>query len=81
MSDKEELKELWSYARASRLKMIWAAETIERAKAEIEQLRAINTDLLKACIAMLKTWGSDDEDAIIQARDDTRKAVEKALGV
>lgn len=38
-------------------------------RAEIERLRA-------ACVAMLRTWGTDDEDAIIAARDAARAAVE-----
>ena len=37
-------------------------------------------DLLAACEAMLATWGSDDEDSIIAARDMARAAAAKAKG-
>jgi len=40
---------------------------------------AASWDLLAACMAMLSTWGSDDEDAIISARDAARRACEKAI--
>jgi hypothetical protein len=44
------------------------------------RLIAASPDLLAACLAMLSTWGSDDEDAIIAARDQARTAVAKATG-
>lgn len=37
-------------------------------------------ELLEACEAMLDTWGSCDEDAIIAARDQARAAIAKATG-
>ncbi len=43
-------------------------------------LIAAAPDLLAACFGMLATWGSQDEDAIIAARDAARAAVEKAMG-
>lgn len=43
-------------------------------------LIAASTRLFAACVAMLGTWGSDDEDAIIAARDAAREVVTKALG-
>ena len=42
------------------------------------RLVAAAPDLLSACAAMLCTWGSDDEDAIIAARDQARAAIVKA---
>lgn len=42
-------------------------------------LIAAAPDLLAACFGMLATWGSQDEDAIIAARDAARAAVEKAM--
>jgi hypothetical protein len=44
------------------------------------RLMASAPDLLAACLAMLGTWGSDDEDAIIEARDMARAAVTRAKG-
>lgn len=39
---------------------------------------ASDSDAIAACKAMLATWGSQDEDAIIAARDMARAAVERA---
>jgi hypothetical protein len=44
-------------------------------------LIAAAPDLLAACLAMLSTWGGDDEDEIIAARDRARAAVSKAIEV
>jgi hypothetical protein len=44
-------------------------------------LIAAAPDLLAACLAMLATWGGDDEDEIIAARDRARAAVARAMGV
>lgn len=43
-------------------------------------LIAASPDLLAACLAMLGTWGGQDEDAIIAARDMAKAAIEKAIG-
>lgn len=45
-------------------------------------VRACNSHdaLLSACRALLATWGSDDEDAIIAARRSARAAIAKATG-
>ena len=42
------------------------------------KLMAAAPDLLSACAAMICTWGSQDEDAIIAARDQARAAIIKA---
>lgn len=44
------------------------------------RLIAAAPDLLQACLAMLGTWGGQDEDVIIAARDMAKAAVEKAIG-
>lgn len=38
-------------------------------------------DLLAACKAMVLTWGTDDEDAAIRARDLAISAIAKVEGV
>lgn len=43
-------------------------------------LVAAAPELLEACKAMLATWGSDDEDAIIAAKKAAIAAVAKATG-
>ena len=43
-------------------------------------LMAASKRLLEACQAMLATWGSDDEDAIIRARDMAIGAIKYARG-
>lgn len=43
------------------------------------RLIAASFDLLNACLAMLGTWGGQDEEAIIKARDMAASAVSKAL--
>jgi hypothetical protein len=48
---------------------------------EIKNLHRVNSDLVAACLAMLSTWGGDDEDEIIAARDRARAAVSKAIEV
>ena len=47
---------------------------------EIGLLVDQRNDLLDAAVAMLDTWGSDDEDAIIAARNMAHDAVDKAMG-
>jgi hypothetical protein len=44
------------------------------------RLIAASPDLLFAVAGMLATWGSDDEEAIVESRDRARRAIEKAIG-
>jgi hypothetical protein len=43
-------------------------------------LIAAAPDLLAACLRMLDSWGTQDEDEVIASRDSARAAVEKAIG-
>lgn len=45
------------------------------------RLIAASKKLLAACQAMLATWGSDDEDAIIKARSMAEAAVRQATHI
>ena len=45
-----------------------------------DDARLIAADLLAACARMLATWGTDDEDEIIAARDAALAAIAKATG-
>lgn len=44
------------------------------------RLIAAAPDLLAACLAMLATWGGQDEEIINLSRDMARAAIDKALG-